>query len=817
MVRDRGGLGALTTANLRRPHQIGKGLGPVEEMKGSKPVYGAHSLTEQYQDQEDVALQAKLLRENMGFENLATNPAVAEQAKYAVLAGLSDVFSVMEYLRNKFVILYRLYRGESLAVDFTFGRVRLHSPEPFKIVETIHPRLMRTIFGANPTRWFKLFAEETEHDPNSEIQEALCRDQFRAMNYYSRASTFLRSGLIYGTAIQKLWWKQEIKRRAYRRARRIPHPEIPGGSKVELESVEREELLFDGNFIKQVEIYDFLISPLSNSIEDAEWCADRSSMPVHKVREMGRMGLWKNLGELRDHPGSTDGGIADDQFKQIKNYSVGVFDPREATEAPHVPHYKVIDWWGPLEIPNGKGGTEMRECNVVMIEPESKQTIALVMENPFWHGKKPYHVWKPIDLENELYGIGAIEMIARLSREKDMKRNLGMAATQLEANPMFLVADDANIPQGQFVVQPGLSVRVPDPTKSVAPLHVPKVSDSALKAESILTVDIRETAGTTSPSMGASDPFGHSGKTASQHNAEIDMANLRISDMIGNFDAQVIVPMLEQMAWNNQQFQTIDKTIRDVGAIGIKFQDRFTISPERLVGRFIARSLASHRLLTKQTMVQQLTNLLDRVPIFAQLYGPTSIKGPKLMAYILEHGFDILNAEEFIGVPPDESGLLTALEEHEAWYHGTVPPRHADDNDLRHVFGHLEELKSERFEFLQQHDPATAARCRAHTAEHMKKLALLKEQQEKLIMEAQNAATMMNIEPPPMQGAGLPQDQAIPSPNGNGESPVAGAAGPNQQPGSPAVRQNELQRGEGSNVDNPQSETMARAPNPGAS
>ena len=808
MVRDRGGLGALSVS-MRRPEQMRGGLGTVRELEGSQPVYGAHSLVEQYQDQEDVPQQAKLLRENLGFENLANRPELVEQAKYAVLTGLNDVFSVMEYLRNKWLILYRLYRGESLAVDFTFGRVRLHSPEPFKIVETIHPRLMRTVLGTN--RWFKIFAEHYEHDANASCQEALCRDQFRAMNFHSVASRFFRSGLIYGTAIQKLWWRQDIKRRAWRRGRRVPHPEIPGATKVEVEDVEREELLFDGNCIDTVEIYDFLTSPLASCVDDAEWCADRSNWSISKVRQMGRLGMWKNLDELKDHPGSTTADLGDDQFKQMKNYSLGVFDANQATKAPHLPHYKVIDWWGPLEIDG-----EWRECNVVMIEPESAQTVVLIMENPFWHGKKPYHAWRPIDLDREFYGIGAIEMIARLSREKDMKRNLGMAAAQLEANPMFLVADDANIPQGQFVIQPGLAIRVPDPSKSIAPLHVPKVSDSALKAESVLTMDIREAAGTTSPSMGAEDPFGHGGKTATQHNAEIDMTNLRISDMIGNYDSQVITPMIEQMAWNNQQFTSIDKVIRDVGSIGIKFQDRLMIRPIDLIGRFIVRSLASFRLLTKQTMVQQLTNLLDRVPVFAQLYGPTAIKGTKLMAYILEHGFDILNPEEFISVPPDEAGLLTALEEHEMWYHGDVPPRHADDNDLRHAFGHLQEISSERFAFLEQHDPATAAEARAHTADHLKKLALLKEQQEAMIMKAQQAATMMNIQPPPMQGAGLPQDNAIPGGDQNGQSPVAGAAGPNQAPGSPKVRRNEQQRGENTNLENPQSESMGRAPNPGA-
>src|SRR5262245_41485872 len=151
-----------------------------------------------------------------------------------------------------------------------------------------------------------------------------------------------------------------------------------------------------------------------------------------------------------------------------------------------------------------------------------------------------------------------------------MKRNLLMAATQLEANPMWLIADDANVAAGQLLLEPGLAIRVPDIEKSIAPLHVPQVSDAALKAENVLTVDIRETSGATSPSMGAKDPFG-SDKTATQHMSEIDEANLRLVPMVENFEQEVEEPMLQQMAWNNQQFMSYSQIVRDIGPLGLYF------------------------------------------------------------------------------------------------------------------------------------------------------------------------------------------------------------------------------------------------------
>jgi hypothetical protein len=786
----------------------GRGMGKFQVGKGTEPVPGAHTLTQDYQDNRDDEFMARMYEESVDQPNMASDPFVEEQARYAVLAGLKDVFNVNEFLRNKWLILYRLYRGETLN-EVTYGRLQLHSPEPYKIVETLHPKMMRTLFGSD--KWFKLYGEHEEHEANAVAQEAICRNQLRQSKFPQVASTFIRNGLIYGTAVQKTWWKQEKKHMRYRKAVKKPHPKLAGATRTDLEEVDQIELVYDANCIKEVEIFDFLTPPSANSIDEAEWCMDRSIWPDYKVKAMGEAGHWINLQKLEDMPGDNDS-THGDEFKERKSYAYGIFDPRESGVSPHIPHYQVLDWWGPLVIKDEGGNYTTRECNVVMVGPEGPQIVTRVTENPFWHQQKPYQVWKPIDLLNEFYGIGAIEMIARLSREKDVKRQLLMAASQLEANPAWAVSDAANIPPGQFMLHPGSIFRVPDPKNSIQPLHVPQVSDSALKAENVLTVDIRETAGTNSPSMGAQDPFGKT-KTATQHTSEIDMTNLRISDMVSNYEQQVAMPMLDQMVWNNQQFYSYSRVVRDIGPVGVGFRDRFTISPEDLIGKFLVQPLSSYKLLTKQTIVQQLTNLLDRAPIINQQYGPTAVNQPKLLAYILEQGFDIRNADEFVTIPESESSLLTPIEEHELWYHGHVAPRRADDNDLRHIFGHLEELKEERFKELTESDPQLGNKVRAHIAEHIRKLALLQDRQEFKLMNFAQAAAEQGVQVPPglenidLQGAdlgGRPEE-------GNGPP---GAANPGQQPDSPKVRTNEIERGEGQPA---QAGAMQGAPNLGAS
>jgi len=778
------------TTRIGETASAGRGMGTYSKKAGTKPIFESHGEVHSAWDDRDSAMMARRYEESTGYPNLANKPFIQEQAKQAIEESTNSTLNAMEFLRNKWLVLYRLYRGESLA-KFTYGRTPLHSPEPFKVVETMHPRIMRAIFG--PERWFRMFNAEGQGDDNAKMQEVLCRDQLRQANYRSKQARFVRNGLIYGTAIQKTLWRQETRHVAYRRGRRIPNPERQGTSKVELEKVEQEELIYDGNDSSNVDIFDFYIPPNASSVDEAEWCADRSVWPDYKVKSMGELGHWINLQTLKDDPGTQDTSLGD-EFKERKSYSYGVFSPNEMNWAAHIPHYEVFDWWGPLVVESKNGGYETRMCNIVCIDPRGRRLIVRVTEAPYWHQKKPFQAWRPITLEDEFYGIGPLEPIARLSMEKDMKRNLLMAATQLEANPMWAISDDANIPDGQLILQPGLTLRVPDPTKSIAPIHVPQVSDAALKAENVLTMDLRETAGTTSPQMGTQDPFGGS-KTATQHTSEVDEANTRILGFIENYENDVIVPMLEQMASNNQQFMSYERVIREVGAVGLSYVDYVTVRPEDLIGRFIIQPLVSHRLSTKGVMTQQLVNLLDRAPVINQMYGPNAVKMPKLLAFILEHGFDIRNVDDFIQLPPEDLRLLTAIDEHECWYHGSVPPRRPDDNDMRHALAHMNEFKSERFKQLDREDPRTAAEARAHTGDHMRKIALLKEQQEKMMMVMQQQATMMGL--------------------GSGQG-AAGAASPNQDPDSPQVRRNENERGEGGGGET-QSEATTNSPNAGAS
>lgn len=767
-----------------------KGLPPVQRRKGTVPTYAPH--VDLSPEDRKVEQDARIHHEAMGFKNLATDPELRERAKHAVLNSMKDSETVMEELHAKWLSLYRMYRGDSLA-DGVHGNVPLHEPEPYKAVETVHPRLMRSIFQQRPI--FRLDGEEWEDEDASRHQTMLITHQLEDQRWRNTCDLLARELLIYGTCVQKTFWRQDIKEVQYQRVRRVPG-DRPGIEKNELQQVRREEMVFDGNVSRPVSIFDFYASPVTNPC-DAQWCGDRSLWPTYEIMRMGELGLWINLNEMRDHPGGEVVSMGD-EYKERKFYSAGVYDSREAKAVPHISHYVCYDWWGPLDISKNKDGGKEVLCNVTMLDPKSKQLIVCIRQSPYWHGELPYQIARWVALHEELFGIGLLEPIARQSYELDAKKNQFHVATALEANPMVVADDTANIHDNQLIAVPGLVLRA-GTTESIKPLVVPKVSDAALQAMGELKQSIRETHGVTAPISGFQS--GSSSKTLGQHTSEVNEAAMRILGGLTRFEEELILPMVNQMAWNNQQFLSRAKTVRVLGAHGLSFDDRYTVRPENITGRFKAYAIASERLSTQLVQVQQLINLLDRAPVLNQAMGTELIKIRPLLLKIFREGFGFKDAGEFITVDPREIGILSSTEEHEAWMHGVVPRVRDEDAHVDHFASHEQFFQTEHFTWLEKNMPHVAADALEHATKHLVKLT----QNIELFSAQRNKAA--------------DQGSLAQLAQGNGSS--AGGRGfnePGQNPGSPNFRS------ESPNEEMPEdeegqskSEGTRSGPNPGAS
>jgi hypothetical protein len=763
--------------STRGDSRIEKGFKPPEKFSGKIPK--RQELDDMRSSLKNPEQEAQWIASRMGYENLATRQRVAERAKAVVQAELAATRTSLEYLRNKWLILYRLYRGETLS-KFFYGPDSIHVPEPYKAVETVVPRVFAALFDIEP--WHKTKGQTRTYDASAKMMQALIDHQIYGTDLVSRAERLLRTLAIYGTAPGYTWWRQEVKEIQYREVKRVPDQTQDGRFVTKLFDVKREEIVFDGNDFRPIELWDYFAPPLASSVEEAEWVGHRTVYTTNQIRMMGQLGLWENLSELEDSTGD-DTAMFDDEYKQRKGYSFGIWDPHAELQSAGVGHYEVFERWGLFDIEDDGHPVE---CQIVVIQPRGRAVIARVSKNPYWHGEKPYVTPRYTILEGEHFGIGVIEPIAKLSLELDRKRQLELNATELSSNPILVAVDGANIPDEQLVATPGLVLRAPT-ADGIRPLVIPDVSDACIKSQNRVVADIRETTGAVTTMMGGAE---RGSETAYEVSSRLDESNVRIKGVVKNFERDWIVPLMIMWDGSNQQFMRTAKVVRAIGHQGLKWSDEIVLTPDKITGRFNHIALPSSRLNQQQVQVQQLVNLLDRAPILNQQI-PGMIKLPFLLARIFREGFGIRDVDEIITMNPEDRQMMSAIEEHEAWKYGEVPEVQPGENLMRHAKIHFEFLEGEEFAEIERRDPGTAAKARAHVANTARAIARAYEEQEQQLQLAM-------------------QQQAVSG--GGGQAGGRGFAGGGQDPGSPKFRREGPSEGQ-----EQKSESMQKTQNGGAS
>lgn len=279
-------------------------------------------------------------------------------------------------------------------------------------------------------------------------------------------------------------------------------------------------------------------------------------------------------------------------------------------------------------------------------------------------------------------------------------------------------------------------------------------------------------------------------ETATEITKKLDEGSQRIRGIVTNLEIDVVVPIIDQFAWNNQQFTSVPMVVRAVGHAGLKWATEMTIRPENITGKFRVVPLAGYRLNQHRVMTQQLVNLLDRAPIINQMQ-PGLIRLDELLSLVLREGFGIRSADRIINMDLERMGLPSAMDEEELWLHGEVPPVRPNENLLRHVQSHMAWLKGPKAKYLLEREPAIYAKVLAHVQDTMREVAKLQEQQESALMVA-------------MQQQAVGGEQG-----GGGEAGGRGFAEPGQDSESPKFRGP-------AKGDEVRSEAGAGAPNAGA-
>lgn len=642
--------------------------------------------------------------------NYATDPEIAKRALARVKDTLLAAQAERANLERRWLRFYRLYR--SVSTDRSYkGRANLFVPKTYSTLRKVLPRLAQRLFGED--NWFAMQPRDPSDKNRVEACEALLLSQQRRRGFKPVVKRGLKSCGLYGTMVGKLLWEKWTRNVKRRVVNQLP---AAGGARTvpQVSFVDDVETVFEGPTYRGVDLFNVYLHPLTaDRIEELDAVIERVERTEAELRAMAALGIYVNVDDFCRGAGSINTGRIMEREATAGLGIVGSIQKAHKKFAIH-------EYWGRFSLPSTKpdGTMAMEECECVIAIGEQRSVLR-VQRNPFWHGRKPYVMARWDSIDGEIYGIGAVEPLAKLQLEVNDTRNQTMDARTFALNPVLVTSDSSGLKEQDLALYPGRNIRTTD-ISQVKPLAMPDVTNTGLEGEKRARDDMDEVAGLNEIMTGQGSVNRTPGTTVS---AMIDEGSLPINDVADNIWNEFLIPLLE-MSWQlNEQFITEPQVVRAIGKGGM---DWLTVDPADVVGSYDFKLLGKDQIATRMSQGQQLINFLrDAAPYIQQQPGLVDV-GECLKRVL--RGIGQENVEALV---PDNAPSLgrDPNEENMAFIEGVALDPQPNDDFHTHLAVHQQLMMAP--EFQEQGSPI-AKQC---VQEHMQAtLALLAQ------VEAQQAA-----------------------------------------------------------------------------
>ena len=561
-----------------------------------------------------------------------------------VLAQVLKDFNDSEaFQKNSFDLFnecYQMYRAYIKKEDSREDGSNLFIPYVFNIVENAFPKLVKSLFTVRPyIPYLPVNANDADSARKAQNMTKLVEWELdNKMKGRLVYNDILRSTCLYGTAISKQTWKFE-ERPVIKRAEVAGYQTDPETgltvSITSLQPVATTEITYDAPFMQNIELQNFFFDPYGTDIDNCEYVIHRYWLPYHKIIEMA------NAGQL------------DVSAKEIKE-KIGTVSNRATSENNKA---EII---GRGSKPNRSNDIEVLEywTNAIKCIVLNKTLVALVVENPYWHKRKPFTKWECVPVSGEFYGIGIVEMCRQLQVELNTTRNQRIDNVSFALNRMFTILRSANIDTTQLRSRPNGFIEVDD-HNDIQELPVNEVKSSAYTEETIIKNDMDVTSGVYNYTRG--EPADRR-ETATTASILAQAGNDRFESQVlqigwGGFSDSAL-----QLAWLNRQYITADTEIAVVGDNGEQSsvminQDSIDVDLQIIPAPSSLFSAANKQI--QQNALVQLSNILVNNP---------NVNQPEYLKRVFE-AFDFTDPEKLIAnnmqTPTQETTEepTTALEE----------------------------------------------------------------------------------------------------------------------------------------------------------
>lgn len=417
-----------------------------------------------------------------------------------------------------------------------FGK-ELFVPLCFQTVETIIPAMLAgaPTMGVHPRTPFS--------EANLRPVKALIERQQDQINYHLRLQTIAKDGLIYGTGIQKTYWKKEFKR-----VRQVRNSAMPGGGLV-LTNELRE--VFDDPDADAVDPIDFIPDPFCDRIENADGAFHRTWRSNTYVRRMADSGQWKNLDTVKDL-----GGLASEKYQQVHAGRTRAGDILTRSGQPSsggvTPTSTSGERGAVHEVLEYHDGSQI----ITILD---RKVIVAQGENPNYHGELPFQVYRPTENTHSLHGIGEIEPIEQLQEEFNSLRTQRRYNADLVLQRTFAYADGF-VEKEDIAFGPGYAIPVNgDPREALFQLPVGEIPNSSYQEEDRMLANIERVSGISDVVAGAGLS---SSDTATGVQTVMNAASRRIENKTLRLHLEVINPGARQWISMDQQRILTERMVR---------------------------------------------------------------------------------------------------------------------------------------------------------------------------------------------------------------------------------------------------------------
>ena len=518
--------------------------------------------------------------------------------------------------KEKWDRFYNMYRSHLNDTAYPW-QSNIWVPYSFSTVETLAPRML-----ANRPQ-IDVMPREAADEQYADIQSKLIDFEWEAMNADDIMEGAVKSQLMYGTAIVKVYWKTDKAQVVKKEQVDETFPEL--GTVEE----EVEETIFDGPEIELVDLYDFFWDPRAIDMESARWVAHRTYQTFDHLEQLQKEGVYKNVALLKDATL-----VSGDDEKASRRGTLGIAMPDELAsknEGKNV--IELIEYWEDEKV----------------ITVANRGIVIRDEANPYRHGKKPFVRIVDQSVPHEFLGIGELEPIETLQYELNDRRNQRMDNITLVLNRMWKVKNGANVDEDELVSDAGGVVHT-DNMDGIEALQMPDVTSSSYNEETLIKGDIQQTTGVSDFTRGVgSESLGND--TATGISLIQEAGNARFKLKIRNLEAG-IEEIGRMMVSLNEQFLTEEKSIRVLGDEGIEWT---TIKPDDMRGNFDVMVQSGSTLPSNEAVERKQT--MEMFQIFA---GDPEVDQRELKRMVLDT-FGIKNIDKLLtppaGVGPQEQPI----------------------------------------------------------------------------------------------------------------------------------------------------------------